>query len=116
MGERNLECDFWDCFLVELRGLRWEDELEVVDFDVDSDSGAIDADFEMQGETENAVAAAQVQYVHIRFLFACLTEIFLVLPEELFEVEFSAMSDVRIGKVDSDTQDANLETVGEGDC
>jgi hypothetical protein len=57
MGERNLECDSWDCFLVELRGLRWEDELEVVDFDVDSDSVAMGVDFEMQGEAENAVAA-----------------------------------------------------------
>jgi hypothetical protein len=116
MDERSLECDFWHCFLVELRGLHWEDELEVVDFDVDSDSDAIDVDFEMQGETENAAEAVQVSYVHIRFLFARLTETFLVLPEELFEVEFSAMSDVRIGKVDSDTPDANLETVGERDC
>jgi hypothetical protein len=116
LRERTLDWDSWDCFLVELRDLRWEDELEVVDFAVDSDSDAIDVDFEIQGEAETEVVAVQVHCVHIRFLFAYLTETFLAQPEELFEVDFFAMSDVRIGKVDSDTHDASLEIVGDGDC
>ena len=119
MGERNLETresHSWDCALVELRGLRWEDELEVVDFDFDSDSAAIDVDFEMQGEAEIEAVAVQAHYDHIRPPFACLRGTFLVQPEELFEVVFFAMSDVRIGKVDSDTHDAKLEIAGEGDC